>query len=264
MRHNGGRYLLAPLILVRSSRTSMDARSSARRPRQGAVPGRLVLAVVASVLALGAAGTRASEETVEQATRTALAMRANPQHGHAHYDRYCSRCHGAGGRSDANPRIPVLAGQRYAYLVRQLASLADDQRESATMHGVLSVAPLRDPQTWADVAAYLNAAPAPAHPQTGDGRQLGLGEATYHVECASCHYDDARGDDVGFMPSLRNQHYAYLLSQIGRMARVHRHNVDENVALLLRSLKEDEASAVADHLSRLHGPAKAPQAEREP
>jgi cytochrome c553 len=222
-----------------------------------------VLSTIALAAVLGIPRARASEETVDRLTETALAAKADPKRGHAQFDHYCAQCHGPGGRADANHRIPVLAGQRSAYLVRQLASLSGEQRESVNMHRGLSAAELRAPQTWADVAAYLNGAPPPAQPQTGDGRDLGLGEATFHVECASCHYDDARGDDDGLVPSLRNQHYTYLLSQIRRLSQLHRHNVDENIARLLRSLKPDEASAVADYLSRLRSRPQDPQPERE-
>jgi cytochrome c553 len=221
------------------------------------------LPAIAVAVTLGISCASASEEAVDQLTRTALAAKADPKRGHAQFDRYCAQCHGAGGRADANHRIPVLAGQRPAYLVRQLANLSGDQRESVNMHRALSAAELREPQTWADVAAYLNGVPVPAHPQTGDGRDLGLGEATFHVECASCHYDDSRGDDEGLVPSLRNQHYSYLLSQIRRLSQLHRHNVDENIARLLRSLKPDEASAVADYLSRLPGRPQDPQPARD-
>ena len=209
------------------------------------------LSVIAVSAMLSIPGASASEETVDRLTQTALAAHADPRRGHEQFDRYCAKCHGPGGRADASQRVPVLAGQRFPYLVRQLASLAGQQRESVNMHRGLTAAELRVPQAWADLAAYLNGAPVPAQPQTGDGRDLGLGEATFHVECASCHYDDARGDDEGLVPSLRNQHYTYLLSQIQRLSQLHRHNVDENIARLLRSLKPDEASAVADYLSRL-------------
>ena len=232
-------------------------------PRSGATAASAVLSVLARAATLGIPRARASEESVDRLTRTALAANPDPKRGHAQFDRYCARCHGAGGRADANHRIPVLARQRFAYLVRQLASLSGEQRESVNMHRGLSTAELRVPQTWADIAAYLSSAPAPAAPQTGDGRDLGLGEATFHVECASCHYDDAQGDEEGLVPSLRNQHYAYLLSQMQRLSQLHRHNVDENIARLLRSLKPDEASAIADYLSRLRGRPQEFQPERE-
>ena len=214
------------------------------------------LLIIGTALALGAGVTRASEETVDRLTKVALAMDANPKRGGARFDRYCARCHGANALGDAGRRIPVLAGQRFAYLVRQLANLSGDQRDATVMHNVLSAKELQDPQAWADIAAYLNGVPVPTHSQTGDGKLLGLGEGTYRTLCASCHFDDARGDDDGFVPSLRNQHYSYLLGQLQRISEFHRHNIDENIARLLRSLDADEVSAVADYLSRLNGRTK--------
>lgn len=236
----------------------------AKPVRRRAARAAVVPAIMASALALSAPIANASGESVDQMTETALTAQAHPERGHALFDRHCARCHGAGARGDVPDRAPVLAGQRFAYLVRQLASLSGDQRDSVDMHRELSAAAkLRDPHTWADVAAYLNAAPVPVHAQTGDGRQLGLGEATFHVECASCHHDDARGDDDGLVPSLRNQHYSYLLSQIRRLSELHRRNVDENVARLLHSLDSEESRAVADYLSRLRGPLEDPQPRRD-
>jgi cytochrome c553 len=201
----------------------------------------------------------ASAEAVDHLTQVALAMRADPVQGRAHFNRLCIRCHGAEAGGDAAQGIPVLAGQRAAYLVRQLASFSGEQRESVAMHRVLSAKELQEPQVWADLAAYLSAAPAPPLAQTGNGRHLGLGEAIYRIQCASCHHEDGRGDDEGFVPSLRRQNYRYLLRQVQRLAEFHRHNADEDVARLLRSLHDDEARGVADYMSRLRAPLAAEQ-----
>jgi len=214
----------------------------------------LVIGALAIIVGPGAPAARATEDSVEPLTQTALALTADPVHGHAQFARYCARCHGASGRGDVNRRIPVLANQRFAYLVRQLASLSEEARDSANMHHALSATVAHDPQTWADVAAYLSTARAPSHTQAGDGRHVALGEATYRILCASCHHDDAWGDDDGFVPSLRNQNYAYLLSQMGRIPALHRRGIDENFAALIRSLKPDEAAGLADYLSRQRGP----------
>lgn len=209
---------------------------------------------MAFAVAPGAPVARAAETMLESRTQTALALTPDPKSGHTQFDRYCARCHGAAGRGDVNHRVPVLAGQRPAYLVRQLATLSDEERESVNMRHAMSTADLHEPQAWTDIAAYLGGARLPSHPQTGGGRHLALGEATYRILCASCHHDDAGGDDEGFVPSVRNQNYTYLLSQIGRISALHRHGVDENFAALLRSLKPDEAAGLADYLSRQHGP----------
>ncbi|HXJ03147.1 MAG TPA: c-type cytochrome, partial [Micropepsaceae bacterium] len=93
---------------------------------------------IAALLALASLGARASEESVDRATQTALALDAHPDRGAAQFGQYCARCHGSQAQGDAGRAIPVLAGQRFAYLIRQLANFSGRERDSNTMHGVLS------------------------------------------------------------------------------------------------------------------------------
>ena len=215
---------------------------------------RLALTVATALLLMTQGSpAAASEETVDQLTRSALALDAHPANGRAGFRQHCAQCHGADGRGDASRTIPALAGQRFAYLVRQLASLSGDQRDSTTMHRVLSAQALQRPQAWVDIAAYLNAAPAVAHAATGTGARLELGKGIFLEQCSSCHRENASGDDDGFVPSLRAQHYPYLVNQMNRLADGERHNVDEALVQFLRSFDADEIRAVADYLSRLPG-----------
>jgi cytochrome c553 len=124
------------------------------------------------------------------------------------------------------------------------------------MHAVVSKAALNEPQAWADLAGYLSQLPPVRFPETADGKGVELGEAIFHEQCASCHEDDARGDDDGFIPSLRDQHYSYLVRQIRSMAASHRLNVDADLVRFLDSFDTDEITSVADYLSRLRGPAR--------
>jgi cytochrome c553 len=235
----GGNYYgaLEAMIVV----TTLGARSAG------------MLWSVMALLALDTPYVFASEESVDQQTQTALALDAHPGRGAVQFGEHCARCHGATGHGDANLETPALAGQRFAYLVRQLANFSADERESAVMHRVISQENLRDPQTWVDIAAYLNSIPVLRHAESGDGTRLALGHIIFHEQCASCHRTDARGDDDGFVPSLRNQHYFYLVNQMNRLADGDRHNVDENLVRFLRSFDADEIGAVADYLSRLPG-----------
>jgi cytochrome c553 len=216
-------------------------------------------AVVFGVLTIAAAFAlpsrlAASPESVDQLTQLARAAKAHPARGAKLFAQHCARCHGSQAQGAANLEIPVLAGQRFAYVVRQLAGMAGGERENAAMHPLFSEPGLREPQTWADLAAYVTRAPVPRRRSIGDGTQLATGEAIFHLQCASCHRDDARGDDDGFVPSLRNQHYTYLANQMIRLGRYDRHNADENLARFLHSFNSDEQSAVADYLARLRGP----------
>jgi cytochrome c553 len=196
---------------------------------------------------------RASEEAVDRKTQTALALDAHPDRGAPAFGLHCARCHGPQAQGDAGRAIPALAGQRFAYLVRQLADFAGAERDSDTMHGVVSRQGLREPQTWVDIAAYLNRLPTTYQAQIGDGRQLALGRGIFREQCASCHRGDARGDTDGFVPSLRNQQYSYLVDQLHKLGKDYRHNVDEDLVRFLASFDDQDIDAIADYLSRLRG-----------
>ena len=201
------------------------------------VVGYFALSGLAMALAPGA---RAStpEERVDRRTQTALAMDAHPLKGAESYARYCERCHGAEAQGDASALIPALAGQRFAYLVRQLANFAGAERESATMHKVATQAQINEPQSWVDLASYLNNLTPPAETQVGTGEATTLGRVIFHGQCAACHGRDASGDKAGFVPSLRHQHYDYLNKQIHKLMQGSRHNVDQELVLFMRSFDE--------------------------
>ncbi|PHR83675.1 MAG: cytochrome C [Colwellia sp.] len=64
----------------------------------------------------------------------------------------CSACHGTAGIS-AVPTYPNLAGQKEAYLVKQLKDFKSGKRNDPTMKGM--VASLQDAD-MADLAAYYS------------------------------------------------------------------------------------------------------------
>ncbi|AMN46280.1 hypothetical protein ACG33_03990 [Steroidobacter denitrificans] len=208
---------------------------------------------------------------VDQWIHAALELDRNAERGALLYEQHCADCHGGQAWGDAARSIPALAGQRRAYLVKQLADFIELERrgdqealrgerqgrdQGRSMHEVVSSAGLDDPQVWADIAAYVNGLPLAQSTQTGDGTGLALGEAVYREQCATCHEEDARGDDEGFVPSLRNQHYVYLLRQMRGLTAWHRSNADEGLIRFLDSLETEEMTAVADYLSRFRGPVR--------
>jgi cytochrome c553 len=205
-----------------------------------------------AVAALGASPA----ERVDRQTKAALAMDAHPERGGKVFGHYCARCHGPEALGDAKQGIPALAGQRYAYLVRQLANFANAERDSSAMHAVVSQADLRSPQVWTDIAAYLNGISSRLPLSTGSGQDVALGRGIFHEQCASCHGSDASGDTDGFAPSLRHQHYAYLNAQMHKLAEGYRHNMDEDLVRFLRSFDDRDMSATAAYLSRLTGAGK--------
>lgn len=218
------------------------------------IPLPATIALLTCVLATSMC--EASPESVDEKVRNALQLDQNAENGSKLYAANCSQCHGPRALGSAAKVIPSLAGQRRAYLVKQLADFSELERESAEMHSVVSKPDLSHEQAWADLAGHLNSLPRTSFPQTGDGRGLELGEAIFQDQCASCHQEDARGDDDGFIPSLRDQHYSYLVRQMRSIASWHRLNVDADLVRYLDSLDTEEATAVADYVSRMRGPIK--------
>ena len=200
---------------------------------------------------------------MDQATKAALALDANLKHGRSLYSAQCVSCHGRTGFGDRSRSIPALAGQRFAYVVRQLANFSGDERENALMHQVVSRRDVRAAQSWADIAAYLSRMPSNPAAETGDGSHLSLGRGIFHEQCASCHQADAGGDQYGLVPALKGQHYSYLVGQLHQLAADRRHNVDQDLQRFLHSFDEQEIEGVADYLSRQPALGKSHQIMRE-
>jgi cytochrome c553 len=64
---------------------------------------------------------------------------ANLERGKELYDRDCVNCHGAQGEGIPEKFYPVLAGQHYEYLLRQIHHIADGMRRNADPEMVLVV-----------------------------------------------------------------------------------------------------------------------------
>ena len=234
-----------------------DRRGMGEAPRRVWFAGAsyvIKVCLVFALCALSSVGATASEERVDRLTQAALDLDAHPERGKAEFQRSCARCHGEAAQGDADHAIPSLAGQRFKYLVRQLANFAGDERESDIMQRVLEHGTLKRPQTWVDIADYLNNLPISGAAGTGDGTGVALGRGIFHEQCASCHNLDAHGDDEGYIPSLRNQQYTYLVAQLKKLAEGRRHNVDEDLVRFWRSLEPQDVRGTADYLSRLTGP----------
>ena len=217
---------------------------------------RATRAAMATAALVCAASAVASPTRVDQLVRAALQLDPNASRGASLYLQNCARCHGQGAVGDPRNVIPALAAQREAYLIKQLADFTELEREGPEMHAVVARAPLSEPQTLADLAAYLSHLPPVHLPETSDGKGVELGEAIFQEQCASCHEEDARGDDDGFVPSLRDQHYSYLVREMRALAASHRLNVDQDLVRFLDSLDTEEMTAVADYLSRMRGPVR--------
>src|SRR5690606_7176868 len=73
---------------------------------------------------------------------------------------------------------------------------------------------LAGPQQIADVASYVSLLERDGIRGVGDGTQVDLGSAIYARHCASCHGENAEGDDARSIPKISGQHAGYLTRQV--------------------------------------------------
>ena len=176
------------------------------------------------------------------------------QHGMVLYLKHCAGCHGRHAWGDGPREIPVLAGQREGYLMRQLVRFVSGARQGSEMHGPVMHDTLQPPdvdraQAFRDLATYLASASRNPQPELGDGLALTLGERDYTRGCSGCHGNEGAGSDDGAIPAIGGQSYGYLLSQLRTFAAGH--SAHPAVADSPVALSAEEQPAVADYVSRL-------------
>ena len=120
----------------------------------------------------------------------------------------CSKCHGAEGIS-TTAGVPNLAGQRPAYLFRELRAYISGARNNNIMNGTVR---FLSTDALVDVSAYY-AALEPAQPATVSGARDDADPAqagkVAAVGCAACHGEIGTSQMPG-VPSLSGQDPKYL------------------------------------------------------
>jgi len=69
------------------------------------------------------------------------------------YEKQCKECHGANGEGNKEKFYPVIAGQHYKYLLRQMTEIRDGKRRNANPDMVKVIKPYTDEQLVA-ISAY--------------------------------------------------------------------------------------------------------------
>jgi len=73
--------------------------------------------------------------------------------GRALYEKQCLECHGKNGEGDKAKFYPVIAGQHYKYLLRQMTEIRDGHRRNANPDMVKAIKPYTDDMLVA-ISAY--------------------------------------------------------------------------------------------------------------
>jgi cytochrome c553 len=80
--------------------------------------------------------------------------------GQAKAKQVCGACHGEAGNKPLQPDYPLLAGQRYDYLVKALKDYKSGERKNAIMSGQAQALSMKEIQ---DAAAWFSSQPGPLH-----------------------------------------------------------------------------------------------------
>jgi len=160
-------------------------------------------------------------------------------------EQVCSTCHGIDGQSK-NSLFPKLAGQQKNYILGQLEAIKGRDRNSEhTRQFMWGPARYLTEKQMDELAIYFSQQP----PMKGSvpAAQVGrIGEVIYHQgvpgkgikSCASCHGDNAEGDDI--VPRLAGQH-AYYLNSRARIA----------MTQIVSRLSDEEIGAVSAYLESI-------------
>lgn len=169
----------------------------------------------------------------------------------------CAPCHGQSGVS-ASGMWPHLAGQRAAYIEKQLRDLQAGRRADPAMSPM--AAPLGDQQI-ADLAAHFSSLPRPVARgplRGGDpGAALYLGGAPARrlPPCIGCHGRRGVGIDgvfAGGIPHVGGQQQDYVRKQLQDFRSGARANDDKGVMrAIARKLTDEDIEALSAYVARL-------------
>ncbi len=199
--------------------SDVNSRNGSVAPRRGEWPTRRARVVAACALGI-ALGVAAIQPTVAQTPEVPANSRdelrpltANSMDiaaGKQLALRFCADCHGQEGISTI-ANVPNLAGQRAAYLYREMRAYLAGARGNDTMNGAITYLSV---DALSNVAAYY-ATLAPAEPTASANAKLEVDSVqagkTAAAGCAACHGESGITKMPG-IPSLVGQEPKYLVT----------------------------------------------------
>ena len=167
--------------------------------------------------------------------------------------RNCTWCHGTSGQGYMV--APRLAGQRPAYLLKQIKDLREHTRDNPFSRQYMwgAVAAL-DPQAARDLATYFaSTQPKPAN--DGDSSLVAAGRTIYMegipednvAACYACHGPNGVG--LRDIPRLGGLAYFYLKARLEQWGQGYHSGVGTPMPIVARSLGPAEIEAIASYLS---------------
>jgi cytochrome c553 len=170
-------------------------------------------------------------------------------HGAALYET-CAACHGKNGEGVSDGTVPVIAGQSFNVLAKQIVDFRVGLRGDPRMAHFTASRHLAFSQHIADVAAYIATLPPPkpkAAPPSGKAAVI------YTRSCERCHGAAAEGVEDSLTPRVASQHPEYILRQLDDAAAGRRPTMLDTHGALVRSLTKEELGMLATYLAGLGG-----------
>jgi cytochrome c553 len=158
-------------------------------------------------------------------------------------EQLCASCHGKNGLP-SDHTVPIIRGQRAAYLKKQLDDYRDGDRESQIMSSIAES--LREDEIR-ELAADFGGAKWPEQPKAP------LPAAPVAIAaCQACHNADFTGaiTPSGVAPRLAGQYSAYLVATMTAYADGERAN-SPVMAPLMQSLSPTDRTTIAEYLAAL-------------
>ncbi len=168
----------------------------------------------------------------------------------------CATCHSLDGIS-AMARFPKLAGQRAAYIVKQVRDFRDGRRSNDGGQMQASAADIDDDDLAKTAAYFASLPPPPPDGSLGtDGEEWRRGATLYQdgdaasgiAKCSSCH--DGAERKRPDAPLLNAQHAAYLAKQLRDWRSGERENdLSQTMPAIAAKLSDRDISALATFLA---------------
>lgn len=214
--------------------------------------GRFAGAAAALLIAAGAALAPTPARAVSSQTaeyEAALRLAPHLAHG-AELFQLCAACHGRDGTGSSTGRVPAIAGQSEAVLIKQLVEFRFDTRHSIRVQGFIDHHQLA-PQDLADVTGYVSSLPPRRPASMRASPQAAHGAGLFRTLCANCHGARGASDPGALVPRLAGQHRTYLAEQLRDAAEGRRPSMSRDHARLLAPLSSDDLDAIAEYLAEL-------------
>ncbi len=192
----------------------------------------------------------------------------------------CAACHGADGNS-AVEIYPRLAGQSERYIAKEMALIANGQRNEGAVVAMLPFLEGLTPQDMRDIGAYFATQKAGAgvadDTAVAEGPYAGMkffevgqklyrgGDASRNIPaCLACHGPTGAGNPGPAYPHIGGQHSGYVAQRLQRYKAGQTGETEASqfkiMAQVSQALSDQEIQALASYVQGLHDRADDAQA----